>query len=51
MTEDEPLDVFAARRGKLAALRAAGVEPFPYGFPGVEPIESVRAAHAGLEPG
>jgi lysyl-tRNA synthetase class 2 len=51
MTDDEPLDVFAARREKLAALRAAGVEPFPYGFAGVEPIESVRAAHMGLAEG
>jgi lysyl-tRNA synthetase class 2 len=45
---DEQLDVFAARRQKLAALRAAGIEPFPYGFPGVESIAAVRAAHVGL---
>jgi lysyl-tRNA synthetase class 2 len=48
--EEQP-DVFAARRQKLAALRAAGVEPFPYAYPGVEPIASVREAHAGLEAG
>jgi lysyl-tRNA synthetase class 2 len=48
--EEQP-DVFAARRQKLAALRAAGVEPFPYAYPGVEPIASVREAHAGLAVG
>jgi lysyl-tRNA synthetase, class II len=48
---DEPLDVFAARREKLAALRADGIEPFPWVYPGVESIASVRDAHAGLEPG
>jgi lysyl-tRNA synthetase class 2 len=48
--EEQP-DVFAARRQKLAALRASGVEPFPYGFSGVEPIASVREAHVGLEAG
>ncbi len=48
---DEPLDVFAVRRQKLDALRAAGVDPFPPGFPGVEPIASVRAAHEELAQG
>jgi lysyl-tRNA synthetase class 2 len=48
---DEPLDVFAARRQKLAALRAAGIEPFPYAYPGVETIAAVREAHTGLEVG
>jgi lysyl-tRNA synthetase class 2 len=48
---DEPADVFAARRQKLAALRAAGVEPFPHTFSGVEAIAAVRKAHAGLEVG
>jgi lysyl-tRNA synthetase class 2 len=43
--------VFADRRRKLKALRDAGVEPFPHEFGGVEPIESVRAAHPSLEPG
>ena len=51
VSAEEQLDVFAARRQKLAALRAAGIEPFPYEFPGVEPISAVREAHAGLEPG
>ena len=48
---DEPSDVFAARRRKLEALRAAGVEPFPHEFAGVEPIAAVRGAHAGLGAG
>ncbi len=39
------------RRAKLAALRAAGVEPFPNEFPGREEIAAVRARHGGLEPG
>jgi lysyl-tRNA synthetase class 2 len=47
----EPLDVFAARRQKLAALRERGVEPFPYGFADVEPIAAVRDAHAALTVG
>jgi len=48
---EEPADVFAARRQKLEALRAAGIEPFPHQFDGVEPVAAVRAAHAGLAPG
>ena len=39
------------RREKLETLRAAGVEPFPHEFDGVEPIASVRAAHEGLKAG
>jgi lysyl-tRNA synthetase class 2 len=48
---EEPADVFAARRQKLAGLRAAGVEPFPWVFQGVQPVAEVRAAHAGLAAG
>jgi lysyl-tRNA synthetase, class II len=44
----EPLD---DRRAKLERLRGSGIEPFPYVFPGVVPIERVRAAHEGLEAG
>lgn len=51
MADEEPLDVFAARRQKLAELRAAGVEPFPWAFPGVESIASVRDRHVDLQPG
>jgi lysyl-tRNA synthetase class 2 len=43
--------VLADRRRKLEALRAAGVDPFPHAFAGVEPIADVRAAHQGLEAG
>jgi lysyl-tRNA synthetase class 2 len=39
------------RRAKLDRLRADGVEPFPHSFPGVVPIERVRAEHPSLEPG
>ena len=48
--EEQP-DVFAARRQKLAGLRDAGIEPFPWAYRDVEPIAAVRAAHAGLEVG
>src|SRR5947209_6981950 len=48
---EEPADVFAARRQKLAELRAAGVEPFPWEFDGVQSVAAVRAAHEGLAAG
>jgi len=48
---DELPQVLAARRAKLARLRAEGVEPFPHAYPGVVPIADVRAAHAELEAG
>jgi lysyl-tRNA synthetase class 2 len=41
----------ADRRRKLAALRAAGVDPFPHAFPGVTPIAEVRAAWEHLAAG
>jgi lysyl-tRNA synthetase class 2 len=44
-------DVLADRRRKLESLRAAGIEPFPHEFAGVEPIAAVRAAHEGLTDG
>ena len=43
--------LLAARREKLERLRAAGVEPFPHVYEGVEPIASVLLAHEGLEAG
>jgi lysyl-tRNA synthetase class 2 len=51
LSGEEPPDVFAARRQKLAALRDAGVEPFPHQFEGVEPIAAVRRQHSVLQPG
>jgi lysyl-tRNA synthetase class 2 len=47
----ESSDVLADRRRKLEALRADGVAPFPYAYPGVEAIADVRARHAGLADG
>src|SRR5256885_223431 len=44
-------ELLAARRRKLEALRAAGVDPFPHAFAGVIPIADVRDEFAGLEPG
>ncbi|MBV9802921.1 MAG: lysine--tRNA ligase [Solirubrobacterales bacterium] len=44
-------DLLEARRRKLESLRAAGIEPFPHDFDGVEPIGVVRSAHAGLSTG
>jgi lysyl-tRNA synthetase, class II len=44
-------DLLAARRRKLETLRAAGIDPFPHEFDGVEPIAAVRGAHAGLAAG
>jgi len=49
--EESPSELVAARRRKLAALREAGVEPFPHAFPGVAAISDVKAPHDGLEPG
>jgi lysyl-tRNA synthetase, class II len=51
---EDPADtseLLKARRGKLDALRAAGVDPFPHQFEGVEPIAAVRAVHDGLKEG
>jgi lysyl-tRNA synthetase class 2 len=44
-------ELLAARRAKLEALRAAGVDPFPHSFDGVEPIAAVREAHGELQAG
>jgi lysyl-tRNA synthetase class 2 len=48
---EEPSDVLAARRRKLASLREAGIDPFPHSYPEVEPIALVRQIHDGLETG
>jgi lysyl-tRNA synthetase class 2 len=39
------------RRGKLSALRDAGIDPFPHSYEGVQPAQSIVTAHADLEPG
>jgi lysyl-tRNA synthetase class 2 len=39
------------RRRKLAALRDEGVEPFPWSFPGVQDISSVKAPFSELPAG
>ena len=44
-------ELLAARRGKLDALRAAGIDPFPHEFDGVVAIAAVRAAHESLADG
>jgi lysyl-tRNA synthetase class 2 len=43
--------VLLDRRRKLAELRAAGIEPFPHAYPGVQPIAAVKAPHEGLAAG
>ena len=48
--EDLP-QVLIDRRHKLAELRAAGIDPFPHAFPGVQPIADVKAPHADLPAG
>ena len=47
----EPSQVLLDRRRKLEELRAAGVEPFPHAFPGVQPIADVKAPHEDLAAG
>jgi lysyl-tRNA synthetase class 2 len=44
-------ELLADRRAKLESLRAAGIDPFPHEFDGVEPIAEVRAAHETLAEG
>jgi lysyl-tRNA synthetase, class II len=44
-------ELLAVRRAKLDRLRADGIDPFPHGFPGVEPVAAVLAAHEALEAG
>src|SRR2546421_12762945 len=44
-------ELLAARRRKLEALRAAGVDPFPHAFEGVTAIGQVRAEFEDLAAG
>jgi lysyl-tRNA synthetase class 2 len=48
---EERSQVLLDRRRKLEELRAAGIDPFPHAFPGVQPIADVKAPHEGLQPG
>ena len=48
---DGDSELIAVRRAKLERLRAAGIDPFPYAFAGVQPIADVHGAHAELPPG
>src|SRR5918995_5781752 len=43
--------VLIDRRRKLDELRAAGFDPFPHAFPGVEPVAAVKAPHEALGAG
>ena len=50
MSEQDRGHLEEDRRAKLERLRAAGVDPFPHAYPGVEAIEVVHSAHGNLEP-
>ncbi len=41
----------AKRLGKIAQLRAAGTDPYPYRFDRTSTLAELRAAHGGLGPG
>jgi lysyl-tRNA synthetase class 2 len=43
--------VLLDRRRKLEELRAAGVDPFPHAYPGVQAVADVKAPHADLPDG
>jgi lysyl-tRNA synthetase class 2 len=49
--EESRSDLLDARRRKLEALRAQGIDPFPHAFPGVQSISSVKSPHAALADG
>ena len=51
MAEGPESELLAVRRRKLESLRAAGIEPFPHEFDGVEPIAAARTAHESLRDG
>ncbi|WP_441245456.1 bifunctional lysylphosphatidylglycerol synthetase/lysine--tRNA ligase LysX [Kitasatospora sp. McL0602] len=48
-TDDLP-EQMRVRREKLDRLRAAGVDPYPVGFPRTSTIADLRAKHPDLEP-
>ncbi|MGC9529654.1 MAG: lysine--tRNA ligase [Candidatus Bipolaricaulaceae bacterium] len=43
-------ELLAARREKLARLRAQGIDPYPYRFAPTHTADQVRTAHGGLGP-
>ncbi len=49
--EESRPDLREARRRKLEVLREQGIEPFPHAFPGVRPIQAVKAPHEALADG
>ena len=53
MSDESPelSQVLIDRRRKLEELRAAGIDPFPHAFPGVQPIADVKAPHEDLPAG
>jgi lysyl-tRNA synthetase class 2 len=51
MEGGELSQVLIDRRHKLDELRAAGIDPFPHAFAGVQPIAGVKAPHADLPAG
>lgn len=40
----------AVRLAKADRMRAAGIDPYPVAYPRTDPIEAIRARHAGLAP-
>src|SRR4051812_22978086 len=48
---EERSQVLLDRRRKLEELRAAGIDPFPHTFDGVQPIAAVKAPHEDLPDG
>jgi lysyl-tRNA synthetase, class II len=51
MSDEDLPQVLIDRRRKLEELRAAGIDPFPHAFGGVQPIADVKAPHAALPAG
>ena len=51
MSTEDLSQVLLDRRRKLEGLRAAGIDPFPHAYPGVQPIAEVKAPFAELPDG
>ena len=51
MSDEDLSQVLLDRRRKLEGLRAAGIDPFPHAYPGVQPIADVKAPFADLPDG